>query len=59
MPDPLNVAIDPSGNIWITNYTGGTVTNSTGSVVEIIGTAAPVVTPLSAAAGGSLLGQKP
>jgi len=48
----LNLAIDPSGNVWITNYTGGGVT-------EIVGAAAPVVTPLSVAAGTNALGQKP
>jgi hypothetical protein len=56
MPDPLNIAIDPSGNIWITNYTG---VATTGSVVEIVGAAAPVVTPLSVAAGSKVLGRKP
>jgi hypothetical protein len=53
--DPLNLAIDPSGNLWITNYVGTT----SGSVVEIIGSAAPVVTPLSLAAGNNALGVKP
>jgi hypothetical protein len=48
----LNLAIDPSGNIWITNYTGG-------SVAEIVGAAAPVETPLSVAAANSKLGAKP
>ena len=48
----LNLAIDPSGNIWITNYTGN-------SVAEIVGAAAPVVTPLSLAAGTNKLGAKP
>ncbi|MGA8938936.1 MAG: hypothetical protein WB439_07210 [Acidobacteriaceae bacterium] len=48
----LNLAIDPSGNLWITNYTGN-------SVVEMIGVAAPVVTPLSVAAGTNSLGAKP
>ena len=48
----LNVAIDPSGNVWITNYTGGSIT-------VIIGAAAPVVTPLSLAAGDNVLGTKP
>jgi hypothetical protein len=50
--DSLNLAIDPSGNIWITNYLGG-------SVAEIVGAAAPVVTPLSVAAGTNKLGVKP
>jgi hypothetical protein len=56
MLDPLNIAIDPSGNIWITNYTG-VAANS--SLTEIVGAAAPVVTPLSVAAGTSTLGTKP
>jgi hypothetical protein len=57
LQDPLNIAIDPSGNIWITNYNSGGVS----SVTEIVGTAAPVFTPLSAAAGAtpSKLGAKP
>jgi hypothetical protein len=50
--DSLNVAIDPSGDLWITNYLGNTV-------VEIVGTAAPVVTPLSYAAASNKLGTKP
>ncbi len=57
MPDPLNVAIDPSGNVWITNFVSGASTTS--AVTEIVGAAAPVVTPLSAAAGLNKLGQKP
>lgn len=57
MRDPLNIAIDPSGNLWIANYDG--TTTGGGAVVEIIGIAAPVVTPLSVAAGDNQLGQKP
>ncbi len=37
---PLNLAIDGSGNIWVANSLG-----STGSIVEFIGAATPVVTP--------------
>jgi len=54
--DPLNVAIDPSGNVWVTDYVG---VNGSGSVVEMVGAAAPVVTPLSVAAGNNKLGAKP
>jgi hypothetical protein len=50
--DPLNIAIDSSGNVWVTNYIGN-------EVVEVVGAAAPVVTPLSLAAGTGKLGQKP
>ncbi len=61
MADPLNLAIDPSGNIWITNYAGnlGTPNGNNSSVTEIVGAAAPVVTPLSVAAGTNKLGTKP
>jgi hypothetical protein len=60
--DPLNIAIDPSGNLWITDYDGeqnGTPITTGGSVIEIIGAAAPVVTPLAVAAGNGVLGAKP
>jgi len=53
---PLNIAVDPSGDIWTTNYGGN-------EIVEIVGVAAPTVTPLATAAnvGGtsSLIGTKP
>jgi hypothetical protein len=50
--DSLNVAIDPSGNVWVTNYIGN-------SVAEMVGAAAPVVTPLSLAAGNNMIGVAP
>ena len=52
LSDPVNLAIDPSGNVWTTNYLGSEVT-------EMIGAAAPVVTPLSTAAGTNALGVTP
>jgi hypothetical protein len=52
LTDPLNIAIDPSGNVWITNLLGN-------SVAEMVGAAAPVVTPLSVAAGTNKIGVTP
>jgi hypothetical protein len=47
-----SVAIDPSGDIWVTNYGGS-------KIVEVIGAAAPMVTPLSTAANAGTLGTLP
>lgn len=52
LADALNLAIDPSGVIWLTNYSGG-------QLVEILGGAAPVSTPLSNSANKGTLGQLP
>ena len=52
LSDPVNLAIDPSGNVWTTNFEGSEVT-------EMIGAAAPVVTPISTAAGNNALGNTP
>jgi hypothetical protein len=49
------VAIDGSGNIWLSNYLSTTVNN----VVQVVGAAAPVVTPLSVAVQNHTLGVKP
>jgi hypothetical protein len=52
-----NLAIDGSGNVWIS----GIAANQLGaqSVVEIIGMAAPVVTPLSTAVATNKIGVRP
>ncbi|MFC6644196.1 hypothetical protein ACFQBQ_01025 [Granulicella cerasi] len=43
---PRSVAIDPTGNVWIgNNSTDGSGTG----VVELVGSAAPVITPIAAA----------
>jgi hypothetical protein len=54
LSDPLNIAIDPSGDAWITDY-------GNNSIVEIIGVAYPATTPLSVAANTttSKIGTKP
>jgi secreted PhoX family phosphatase len=46
--EPFGLAIDPSGNIWIADGQSYIIT-------ELVGAAAPVVTPLSP----KHLGQKP
>ena len=53
--NPLGIKVDPSGNLWITGF------NATGSqvVTELIGIAAPVVTPLSVASSTQKLGTRP
>ena len=52
---PQSIKVDPSGNLWITGY------NATGSqvITELIGIAAPVVTPLSVASSTGKLGTRP
>ena len=52
---PRGVAIDPSGNVWVTS------TNSTSSslLLEIVGAAVPVVTPISIQAKNNTFGTKP
>ena len=46
------VAIDGSGNLWVTNNGGASVT-------ELLGVAAPVKTPLAVAAAANQLGTRP
>ena len=52
---PQGIKVDPSGNLWVTGY------NATGTqvVTELIGIAAPVVTPLSVASSTNKLGTRP
>jgi hypothetical protein len=51
-PSYLNIAADPSGNLWATD-------NSNSNIVEFIGIAAPAYTPLSRAALNNAIGTKP
>jgi len=57
-----DVAIDPSGNVWVLNTGTNTAdvigTNGT-SITEVVGAATPVATPLSVAAKNGTLGTKP
>ncbi len=63
MCEPQKIAIDPSGDVWVTN-SGTNCTSTSGtpvtySVTELIGVAAPTYTPLSAATLNNKLGAKP
>jgi streptogramin lyase len=48
--NPIGLAIDPSGNVWA---------SCSGNVVELVGAATPVVTPLSTAVATSKYGTRP
>ncbi|WP_142988228.1 hypothetical protein [Granulicella rosea] len=57
---PRGIAIDASGNVWVSDLAGGQ--NSTGSsvvVTEVIGAAAPAVTPLALAVKNHAFGVRP
>lgn len=49
---PLNLAVDPSGVLWITSF-------DSSLVLEMLGTAVPTTTPLSYASGQNKLGVRP
>ena len=56
-PSPRGIAVDPSGNVWATGCSSTSGCTSTNSfVMELVGAASPVVTPLSVAVGANQLG---
>jgi hypothetical protein len=48
------ITIDPSGNVWVANSVA-----TTGGVFEIVGAAAPTVTPIALALKNGTVGKKP
>jgi streptogramin lyase len=48
------ITIDPSGNVWVASSVA-----ATGGVFEIVGAAAPTVTPISLALKNGAVGAKP
>jgi len=48
------IAIDPSGNVWVASSVA-----TTGGVFEIVGAAAPTVTPIALALKNGTVGKKP
>jgi hypothetical protein len=55
--NPFRVGIDGSGDLWVANL--GSSAAGTGMVTQIVGVAAPVVTPQSLALANGDLGQRP
>jgi streptogramin lyase len=49
---PLALAIDPSGNVWLTDNGGP-------DIIEFVGAAVPVVTPIAAGVANNTLGTRP
>lgn len=55
--NPFRVALDRSGNVWVANL--GTSVVGSGLITQIVGVAAPVVTPLAVAIQSNALNQRP
>jgi streptogramin lyase len=52
LDNPISLAIDGSGNVWVTDANDNSLT-------EVVGAAAPVVTPLAAAVENGAIAQRP
>jgi hypothetical protein len=46
MLQPYSIAIDASGNLWVTNFTNDAKYATSNSIVELVGMATPVKTPV-------------
>jgi hypothetical protein len=57
LANPYRLAIDRSGSVWVANL--GAVLPSAGMISQMVGVAAPVVTPLSLAIQNNALNQRP
>ena len=57
MSNPFRLAIDRSGSVWVANL--GSTTTGASTVTELVGVAAPVVTPMSLAIQNNALNQRP
>jgi hypothetical protein len=55
--NPIRAAIDKSGNVWVANLGSNRV--GYGMITQIVGAAAPVVTPASIAIQNNALNQRP
>lgn len=57
LTNPFRIALDRSGNVWVANL--GSATAGQGTITQIVGAAAPVVTPASIAIQNNALNQRP
>ena len=57
LTNPYRAAVDTSGNVWVANL--GAVKAGTGMITQIVGVAAPVVTPQALAVRNNALDQRP
>jgi hypothetical protein len=57
LANPYRLAIDRSGSVWVTNL--GSSSPTAGTITQIVGVAAPVVTPKSLAIQNNALNQRP
>ncbi len=57
LTNPYRLAIDRSGSVWVTNLGGSSPNN--GTITQIVGVAAPIVTPKSLAIQNNALNQRP
>ncbi len=56
---PNDVAVDGSGNVWVTNSFNTAPSGNGNNVVEFVGAAVPVVTPISVAVKNGTIGARP
>ncbi len=57
MQNPRSLAVDSSGNVWVANNLTGASGSTT--IVEIVGVAAPTITPVALALKQQKVGQRP
>ena len=57
LSNPYRLAIDRSGSVWVANLGGSS--NGASTITQMVGIAAPVVTPLSLAIENNALNQRP
>jgi hypothetical protein len=59
--NPLNLAIDQAGNIWVTNEftTQVASTNQWGAITKFVGLATPVMTPLASGLASGKIAPEP